>query len=169
MHPPGRCKIGANVDYTQLFPWWVFVFCGGFVGLFLLFWEAEEKQVLSDKFQTNSCSAGGSSAGLRELLHSPRSVLGPRQPRVTSSQLVWWLPVLLWPRCSPVPVRPRAVPRDGSTPGDVSRLGHGLRNPPAQRPPSSLLEQEGSCPSGIWHFQHRLPPSMFQISRSGVC
>lgn len=106
-------------------------FWGVFVGLFLLFWEAEEKQVLNDKSQTDSCSAGGSSAGLSELSHSLR----PRHPRVTSSQLLWWLPVLLWPLCSP-------LPRMGARLGMLSRLGRGLRNPPAQQPPSSLCRRD---------------------------
>lgn len=135
MHPPGCCKTGANVDIHKYLLGGLLYFCGVFVGLFLLFWEAEEKQVLNDKSQTDSCSAGGSSAGLSELSHSLRSVLGPRRPRVTSSQLVWWLPVLLWPLCSP-------VPRVGACLGMLSRLGRGLRNPPAQQPPSSLCRRD---------------------------
>lgn len=170
MHPPGCCKTSADVDIHKYLLGGFLYFCGVFVGLFLLFWEAEEKQVLNDKSQTDSCSAGGSSAGLSELLHSPRSVLGPRHPRVTSSQLLWWLPVLLWPLCSPVPqsVRPRAIPRDGNTPEDALQAGPWAQE--SSCPAASQLPvQEGSCPAGICHFQCWLLLSVFQISRSGVC
>lgn len=95
---------------------------------------------------------------LSELSHSPRSVLGPRHPRVTSSQLLWWLPVLLWPLCSPVPqsVRPRAIPRDGSTPGDALQAGPWAQE--SSCPAASQLPvQEGSCPEG------------FAISSVGSC
>lgn len=66
--------------------------------------------------------------------------------------------MLLWPLCSPVPqsVRPRAIPRDGSTPGDALQAG-----PWAQEfscPAASQLPvQEGSCPEG------------FAISSVGSC